>query len=97
MVVDGITMTNKVCKALNYPFTIKSKLISSFIASRDKTQRPNLRRPLCLPRGLPTNHPYAPRLLHRGSDGNLEVTSALNIGPHYGKTLFAWQDNFLRS
>lgn len=35
--------------------------------------------------------------LHRGSQGSLEVTSALNIGPHYGKTLLAWQDNFLHN
>lgn len=26
----------------------------------------------------------------------MEVTSLLNIGPHYGKTLVAWRDNFLQ-
>lgn len=33
--------------------------------------------------------------LHRGSNGSLEVTSVQNIGPHYGKTLCAWRNNFL--
>lgn len=35
--------------------------------------------------------------LHRGTGGNLEVTSVLNIGPHYGRTLLAWRDNFLHN
>ncbi|PYI01578.1 2-heptaprenyl-1,4-naphthoquinone methyltransferase [Aspergillus sclerotiicarbonarius CBS 121057] len=33
--------------------------------------------------------------LHRGSKGTLEVSSVLNTGPHYGKTLLAWRDNFI--
>ncbi|RAK99902.1 2-heptaprenyl-1,4-naphthoquinone methyltransferase [Aspergillus ibericus CBS 121593] len=33
--------------------------------------------------------------LHRGSKGTLEVSSVLNTGPHYAKTLLAWRDNFL--
>lgn len=33
--------------------------------------------------------------LHRGSKGSLEVTSVLSSGPHYGKTLLGWRDNFL--
>ncbi|GCB25652.1 tuberculostearic acid methyltransferase UfaA1 [Aspergillus awamori] len=33
--------------------------------------------------------------LHRGSKGSLEVSSVLNSGPHYGKTLLGWRDNFL--
>lgn len=33
--------------------------------------------------------------LHRGSGGSLEVSSVLNIGPHYGRTLLAWRENFL--
>lgn len=35
--------------------------------------------------------------IHNGSNGELEVTSVMNIGPHYGKTLLAWRDNFLRN
>ncbi|PWY81629.1 methyltransferase [Aspergillus sclerotioniger CBS 115572] len=33
--------------------------------------------------------------LHRGSKGTLEVSSVLNTGPHYGKTLLAWRNNFI--
>lgn len=45
---------------------------------------------------LPTIHMLLD-YLHRGSDGTLEVTSVQNIGPHYGKTLCAWRNNFLRN
>ncbi|CAL5869491.1 uncharacterized protein PFLUO_LOCUS3721 [Penicillium psychrofluorescens] len=43
---------------------------------------------------LPTIHMLLDSL-HRGSNGSLEVTSVQNIGPHYGKTLCAWRNNFL--
>ncbi|PWY86691.1 2-heptaprenyl-1,4-naphthoquinone methyltransferase [Aspergillus heteromorphus CBS 117.55] len=33
--------------------------------------------------------------LHRGSRGDLEVSSIINTGPHYGRTLLAWRDNFV--
>jgi cyclopropane-fatty-acyl-phospholipid synthase len=35
--------------------------------------------------------------LQKGSRGSLEVTSVQDIGPHYGKTLLVWRDNFLRN
>ncbi|KAB8232632.1 S-adenosyl-L-methionine-dependent methyltransferase [Aspergillus alliaceus] len=34
---------------------------------------------------------------NKGSKAELEATSVMNIGPHYGKSLFAWRDNFLRN
>lgn len=77
MVIDGITMTNKLRET-------KSK-VPTFIGR------------YVFPGGyLPTIHMLFDSL-HRGSEGSLEVTSALNIGPHYGKTLLAWQDNFLHN
>lgn len=33
--------------------------------------------------------------MHRATKGRLEVSSVINTGPHYGKTLLAWRDNFL--
>jgi cyclopropane-fatty-acyl-phospholipid synthase len=45
---------------------------------------------------LPSIHSLT-EALHKGSDGTLEVTFARNIGPHYGKTLLAWKDNFQRN
>lgn len=35
--------------------------------------------------------------LHRGSNRSLEATFVQNIGPHYGRTLLAWRENFLRN
>lgn len=32
--------------------------------------------------------------LHAGSKGALEITYMNDIGPHYGKTLLAWKENF---
>ncbi|KAJ5191384.1 uncharacterized protein N7498_010369 [Penicillium cinerascens] len=45
---------------------------------------------------LPTIHMLLSSI-HQGSDGSLEVTSVQSIGPHYGKTLSAWRENFLRN
>ncbi|EED12144.1 methyltransferase, putative [Talaromyces stipitatus ATCC 10500] len=45
---------------------------------------------------LPSIH-LLTEALHKGSKGTLEITYAKNIGPHYGKTLLAWRDNFLRN
>ncbi|KUL82444.1 hypothetical protein ZTR_11212 [Talaromyces verruculosus] len=45
---------------------------------------------------LPSIHSLT-EALHKGSDGTLEVTFLRNIGPHYGKTLLAWKDNFQRN
>lgn len=35
--------------------------------------------------------------MNRGSNGTLEVSSVINTGPHYGKTLLAWKDNFVKN
>ncbi|KAH8694279.1 putative methyltransferase [Talaromyces proteolyticus] len=32
--------------------------------------------------------------LHEGSKGTMEITYAQDIGPHYGRTLLAWKNNF---
>ncbi|KAA8645035.1 uncharacterized protein ATNIH1004_009246 [Aspergillus tanneri] len=77
MVIDGITMTNKLRET-------KPK-VPTFIGR------------YIFPGGyLPTIHMLLDSL-HRGSGGNLEITYTQNIGPHYGKTLLAWRDNFLRN
>ncbi|KAE8380212.1 Mycolic acid cyclopropane synthetase-domain-containing protein [Aspergillus bertholletiae] len=77
MVIDGITMTNKMRRAKSSVPTFIDRYI--------------------FPGGyLPTIHALL-NAINNGSNGELEVTSAMNIGPHYGKTLLAWRDNFLRN
>ncbi|KAB8219904.1 Mycolic acid cyclopropane synthetase-domain-containing protein [Aspergillus novoparasiticus] len=77
MVIDGITMTNKMRQSKSSVPTFIDRYI--------------------FPGGyLPTIHALL-GAVHNGSNGELEVTSVMNIGPHYGKTLLAWRDNFLRN
>ncbi|RMJ21817.1 cyclopropane-fatty-acyl-phospholipid synthase, partial [Aspergillus sp. HF37] len=62
-----------------------------------KSNLPNFIGRYVFPGGyLPTIHMLLDSL-HRGSSRSLEATFVQNIGPHYGRTLLAWRENFLRN